>query len=105
MRYVEVSLRYAIRSTKNGPLFIDFETCCRGPLEFDLAHAPQSVSANYPNVDQGLLDDCRGLVLAMVAAWRWDRDDQFPDGLREGQRLVRALRQGPPWPTLDALKP
>ena len=21
-----------------GPLFIDLETCCRGPVEFDLAH-------------------------------------------------------------------
>ena len=29
-----------VRTTKNGLLFIDLETCCRGPVEFDLAHAP-----------------------------------------------------------------
>src|SRR5262249_45506888 len=24
-----------VLATRNGPLFIDFETCCRGPVEFD----------------------------------------------------------------------
>jgi aminoglycoside phosphotransferase (APT) family kinase protein len=92
-----------VLATHNGPLFIDFETCCRGPVEFDLAHVPEAVSECYPDVDQELLRDCRGLVLAMVAAWRWDPGDQFPDGQREGRDLVRALRQGRPWPALDAL--
>ena len=27
-----------------------------------------------------LLRACRVLVSAMVTAWRWDRDDQLPDG-------------------------
>lgn len=92
-----------VLATHNGPLFIDFETCCRGPVEFDLAHVPEAVSECYPDVDQELLRDCRGLVLAMVAAWRWDPGDQFPDRQREGRDLVRALREGRPWPTLDAL--
>ena len=30
-----------VLSTKSGLLFIDFETCCRGPVEFDLAHVPK----------------------------------------------------------------
>jgi aminoglycoside phosphotransferase (APT) family kinase protein len=92
-----------VLSTKNGPLFIDFETCCRGPVEFDLAHVPEAVCAHYPSVDHGLLDECRQLVLAMVAAWRWDAGDQFPNGRRFGVELLRALREGPPWPTLDAM--
>ena len=92
-----------VLSTKNGPLFIDFETCCRGPVEFDLAHAPEAVCEHYTGVDQGLLDDCRQLVLAMVAAWRWDIGDQFPNGRRFGEQLLRSLREGPPWPTLDML--
>ena len=92
-----------VLATHNGPLFIDFETCCLGPVEFDLAHVPEAVSDCYPDVDQELLGDCRGLVLAMVAAWRWDAGDQFPDGQRERRDLVRALRQGRPGPTLDAL--
>jgi len=53
--------------TANGPVFVDFETCCRGPVEFDLAHVPDTVSEHYPGVDLVLLRDCRQLVLAMVA--------------------------------------
>jgi hypothetical protein len=92
-----------VLSTKNGPLFIDFETCCRGPVEFDLAHVPGAVCERYPGVDQGLLDECRQLVLAMVAAWRWDIGDQFPNGRRFGEELLRSLCEGPPWPTLDTV--
>jgi hypothetical protein len=92
-----------VLSTKDGPLFIDLETCCRGPVEFDLAHVPDVVCEHYPNVDQELLDECRQLVLAMVAAWRWDRGDQFPNRRRFGEEFLRLLRVGPPWPTLDAV--
>ena len=90
-------------STKLGPLFIDLETCCRGPVEFDLAHTPEAVIAHYPRVDQALLSECRGLVLAMVAAWRWDAGDQFPNGRLWAQEFIRTLREGPPWPSLHAL--
>jgi len=92
-----------VLSTKDGPLFIDLETCCRGPVEFDLAHVPKTVSQHYPGVDQGLLSDCQHLVLAMVAAWRWDRGDQFPNGKRARDQFLSALRDGPPWPTLDEM--
>ncbi|MGW7516156.1 phosphotransferase [Streptomyces sp. NPDC054796] len=84
-------------ATKNGPLFIDLETCCRGPVEFDLAHAPEDVSVHYPGVDQDVLRDCRILVLAMITTWRWDRDDQLPDGRRLGTEWlaqIRAAREG-----------
>ena len=93
-----------VLSTRNGPLFIDLETCCRGPVEFDLAHVPEAVYAHYPGADQGLLEECRQLVLAMVAAWRWELGDQFPDGRRFGEELLRLLRAGPPWPTLDTVR-
>jgi hypothetical protein len=69
-----------VLSAKNGPLFIDLETCCRGPVEFDLAHVPEEVSGRYPKIDPALLRDCRTLVLAMVAAWRLDPGDEFPNG-------------------------
>ena len=92
-----------VLGTKDGPLFIDLETCCRGPVEFDLAHVPEAVCEHYPNVDQGLLEECRHLVLAMVAAWRWDRGDQFPNRRRFGEEFLRVLRAGPPWPTLDTV--
>ena len=92
-----------VLSTAVGPLFVDLETCCRGPIEFDLAHVPESVTECYPDVHQELLHACRHLVLAMVAAWRWDAGDQLPDGERAGRELLRVLRAGPPWPTLDAV--
>jgi Ser/Thr protein kinase RdoA (MazF antagonist) len=82
-----------VLATKNGPLFIDLETCCRGPVEFDVAHAPEEVSEHYPGVDQDLLRECRNLVLAMITTWRWDRGDQFPNGRqlgREGLSQIRA---------------
>lgn len=79
--------------TRTGPLFIDFETCCRGPVEFDLAHTPDEVADHYPGVDHQLLRDCRTLMLAMITAWRWDRDDQFPDGRRLGEEWLTELRK------------
>ena len=90
-------------STRDGLLFIDFETCCRGPIEFDVAHVPDEVSSRYPDVDQVLLAECRRLVLAMVAAWRWDIRDEFPDGHQHGRDILSLLREGPPWPALGTL--
>lgn len=83
--------------------FTDFETCCRGPVEFDIAHVPEEVSEHYPDADQELLRECRVLTLAMVATWRRRRDDHHPNGRRAGRELLRALREGPPWPTLDVV--
>ncbi|MEP6641915.1 MAG: phosphotransferase [Gaiellales bacterium] len=66
-----------VLSTMSGLRFIDLETCCRGPVEFDLAYVPVEVSELYPDVDRDLLSECQVLALAMVAAWRWDADDQL----------------------------
>ena len=81
-----------VLSTKNGPLFIDLETCCRGPVEFDLAHVPEAVSEHYPGVDRDLLRECRILVLAMIATWRWDRGDQLPNGRQLGTEWLSQIR-------------
>jgi hypothetical protein len=78
--------------TKRGLLFVDLETCCRGPVEFDIAHAPQEVSEYYPAANQDLLRDCRILVLAMIATWRWDRDDQLPNGRQLGAEWLSQIR-------------
>ena len=79
-------------TTTRGPLFIDFETCCRGPVEFDLAHAPDDVSEHYPGVDQDLLRECRILVLAIITTWRWDRGDQLPNGRQLGTEWLDQIR-------------
>jgi aminoglycoside phosphotransferase (APT) family kinase protein len=79
-------------TTRNGLLFIDLETCCRGPVEFDLAHAPDEVSEHYPGVNRGLLRECRILVLAMITTWRWDRGDQLPNGRQLGTEWLSQIR-------------
>lgn len=78
--------------TQTGPLFVDLETCCRGPVEFDIAHAPEDVTEHYPGVDQDLLVECRILMLAMITTWRWDRDDQLPNGRQLGTDWLSQLR-------------
>ena len=80
-------------AAKDKLLFIDLETCCRGPIEFDLAHAPEEVGGHYPGVNQGLLRECRILVLAMITTWRWDRDDQFPNGRQLGTEWLSQIRE------------
>lgn len=92
-----------VLSTRIGALFIDLETCCFGPIEFDLAHVPEAASELYPEVDHALLSECRALVIAMVAAWRWDAGDEFPNGRRWANHFIDTLRIGPPWPSLHAM--
>jgi hypothetical protein len=81
-----------VLTTKKGLLFIDLETCCRGPVEFDLAHAPEEVSEHYRGVNQDLLRQCRILVLAMITTWRWDRGDQLPSGRQLGTEWLSQIR-------------
>src|SRR5919206_2262621 len=78
--------------TKEGLLFADLETCCRGPVEFDIAHAPEAVSAHYPDADQQLVGLCRVLMLAMIVTWRWHRDDDLPNGRQLGLAWLNELR-------------
>jgi Phosphotransferase enzyme family len=78
--------------TRKGPLFIDLETCCRGPVEFDIAHAPELVGEHYPAADPELVRQCRILTLAIATTWRWDRDDQFPNGRRLGVQWLNQIR-------------
>jgi thiamine kinase-like enzyme len=81
-----------VLTTRNGLLFIDLETCCRGPVEFDLAHAPDEASEHYPGLDRDLLRECRILVLAMITTWRWDRGDQLPNGRQLGTEWLNQIR-------------
>ena len=92
-----------VLNTANGPLFIDLETACRGPVEFDLAHVPTEVSGRYAGIDHSLLDECRALVFGMIAAWLSDADDRFPSGRQAARELLAALRAGPPYPALGTI--
>lgn len=92
-----------ILASPRGPLFIDLETCCRGPIEFDLAHLPPEAAGHYapaPRTIPGaeaipaaeLLDQCRRLTLALATTWRFDVEDAYPDGARVGEAWLAQLR-------------
>jgi len=93
--------------TSQGLLFTDFETSRRGPVEFDIAwHAevrpeawlvdaaiPDAVGRLYPGADRDLIRTCWIMMQAIVAAWRFEKADRFPE--QEARRtewlgLVRA---------------
>jgi hypothetical protein len=92
-------------STRKGPLFIDLETCCRGPVEFDIAHCllpaggdgrvatADEVCQHYPEAHRDVVAKCHILMWAMVTTWRWRRGDQLPNGRYwavEGLNQLRA---------------
>jgi hypothetical protein len=59
--------------------FLDFETACLGPIEWDLAHVDDEIARDYPaEVDPRVLAVCRGLVSAKTATWCWAKYDH-PD--------------------------
>ena len=82
-----------VLSTRRGPLFIDLGTCCRGPIEYDLAYAPEEVAEHYPEANQALIHECRILMWALITTYRWHPHDQLPnrDYWRiEGLNQIRA---------------
>ncbi|MEY2472297.1 MAG: hypothetical protein QOK28_1626 [Actinomycetota bacterium] len=94
--------QWNVLRTTRGPLFIDFENCCRGPIEYDLAWVPEDASKRYPDVDDDLLRDCRGLMLAIIAAHFCRPDNEHPNE-RGREEYLGAVREGPPWPALDEI--
>jgi thiamine kinase-like enzyme len=89
--------------TTDGLLFIDLETCCRGPVEYDIAHAatnagaaPTEVAAHYSGADQSLVHDCWMLMLAMIIAWRCEPSDDLPNGRALTMEWIRQLRAAQP---------
>lgn len=94
--------------TRRGLLFVDLETCCRGPVEFDIAHAllpnedgrmlpAEGVREHYPGANPDVVDQSRILIWAMITTWRWRPDDQLPNGRYwaiEGLNQLRAALDG-----------
>ena len=91
-----------VLTTKSGLLFIDLETCCRGPVEFDLAHAPEEVrralSGCQPGPAARMPDPRAG---DDHTTWRWDRGDQLPNGRQLGAEWLSQIRAALDRSTLD----
>ena len=65
--------------TPTGPRWIDFDTVCRGPLEWDLAHLPDGAAALFPEADRHALALARQLVGAETAVWCWHTYGRAPE--------------------------
>lgn len=88
--------------TESGLMFLDLETCCQGPVEFDIAHAtivqngpPIGIADHYPGADSALVRQCWRLVLALAIAWRFEPGDDLPDGIARARDWIGQLRADP----------
>jgi Phosphotransferase enzyme family len=55
--------------TTGGPVLVDFEAACTGPLEWDLAYLPDAALDAFPELDRALVEALRPGVSLCVAAW------------------------------------
>ena len=78
--------------TGEGPRWIDFDTVCRGPVEWDLAHLGAGAAALFPEADAGLLGTMRKLVSADVAIWCWHTYGRAPEVDDAAQHHLDVLR-------------
>jgi hypothetical protein len=63
---------YNVLLVGGQPLFIDFETACTGPVEWDLAHLDSEAEQSYGDSVHGrLLWVCRGMASIKTAALCW----------------------------------
>lgn len=77
-----------------NPRFIDFETVCTGPREWDLAHLSPEVAALYLDaVDESLLRVCRVLVSAKTAGWCWASLDRGADMRWHAEHHLEVVRE------------
>ncbi|HSH58684.1 MAG TPA: phosphotransferase [Acidimicrobiales bacterium] len=78
--------------TANGLRWVDFESCCVGPVEWDLAFQPPEVIEHFRDTDTELLTLLRRLNSARVATWCWGRA-RSPDMRRHGEMHLASLRR------------
>jgi len=67
---------YNILQAAGEPLFIDFETACTGPVEWDVAYLPDAESHYAGALDPELLWACRGMASVWTAALCWSEVDR-----------------------------
>lgn len=77
----------------DGPLLLDFETACLGPVEWDLSALADDVVAFVPDVDRELLVVLRRMRSVCVAAKCWAAPDRAPE-LREAAHVHLKLLRG-----------
>jgi len=79
--------------TPRGPRWTDWESVCRGPLEWDLACLPESTLAIVPAVNTELLAVLRDLRSVCVAVWCWAEPDRASEKRQAAEYHLRRLRE------------
>jgi Phosphotransferase enzyme family len=77
----------------DGPLLLDFETACLGPVEWDLSALGDEVADLFPEADLELLGTLRRMRSVCVAAKCWAATDRAPE-VREAARVHLKLLRG-----------
>ena len=76
-----------------GPLFVDFEAACRGPVEWDLTSLGEDVANAYPRANVSLVRSLSSIRSLCVAIWCWMQPGRSP-GVDQAARFhLRILRQ------------
>jgi Ser/Thr protein kinase RdoA (MazF antagonist) len=76
-----------------GPLLLDFETACVGPVEWDLSALGDDVLARFPDADHELIAILRRMRSVCVATKCWVAPDRAPE-LREAALVHLKLLRG-----------
>lgn len=79
----------------DGPLLLDFETACRGPVEWDLSTLGEEALAFFPDADPELIATLGRMRSVCVAAKCWVAPQRAPE-LREAAEVHLQLLRGEP---------
>lgn len=82
-------------STSEGPVVVDFETACTGPVEWDLAALDDATITLFPEADLELITLLKRMRSACVAAKCWVEPDRAPEVLEAAQVHLQILRGEP----------
>jgi hypothetical protein len=78
-------------TTSSGVRWVDFESVCRGPLEWDLVFVPEAARAPFGDVDEELLRLLSVINSARIATWCWVQW-RFPEMLEYGKPHLDAVK-------------
>ena len=76
-------------------MLLDFETACRGPVEWDLAALGDDALALFPDADHDLISTLGRMRNVCVAAKCWVAPERDPE-LREAADVHLKLLRGQP---------
>jgi GNAT superfamily N-acetyltransferase len=92
-------------NTPSGPRWIDLDTACVGPLEWDLAHLPEAAAEHFPEANPAALADMRLLVSADVAVWCWHTYGRAAEVDEAAEFHLARVKIALEEPTIVALEP